>query len=71
LKIKNWTSFTQDRNNWKIYIEKAKTFNVELVPPKKKKRQFQRKSSETLRENFHIQLEILWYKTQFIKSFYA
>jgi len=28
LKIKNWwTSCIQDRNNWKLYIEKAKTFN--------------------------------------------
>ena len=27
LKIKYWTSFIQDRNNWKLYGEKAKTFN--------------------------------------------
>ena len=27
LKIKNWTSCIQDRNNWKLYVEKAKTFN--------------------------------------------
>jgi hypothetical protein len=26
LKIKNWTSYIQDRNNWKWYVEKAKTF---------------------------------------------
>jgi hypothetical protein len=26
LKIKNWTSCTQDRNNWKLHVEKAKTF---------------------------------------------
>ena len=26
LKIKNWTSCIQDRNNWKLYVEKAKTF---------------------------------------------
>jgi hypothetical protein len=26
LKIKNWTSCTQDRNKWKLYVEKAKTF---------------------------------------------
>jgi hypothetical protein len=26
LKIKNWTSFIQDRNKWKLYVEKAKTF---------------------------------------------
>ena len=26
LKIKNWISFIQDRNKWKSYIEKAKTF---------------------------------------------
>jgi hypothetical protein len=26
LKIKNWTSYTQDRNKWKLYVEKAKTF---------------------------------------------
>jgi hypothetical protein len=27
MKIKNWTSCTQDHNNWKLYVEKAKTFN--------------------------------------------
>jgi hypothetical protein len=27
LKIKNWTRCIQDRNNWQLYFEKAKTFN--------------------------------------------
>jgi ATP-dependent helicase/DNAse subunit B len=26
LKIKNWTNCIQDRNNWKLYVEKGKTF---------------------------------------------
>jgi hypothetical protein len=26
LKIKNWINYIQDRNNWKLYVEKAKTF---------------------------------------------
>ena len=26
MKIKNWTNCIQDRNNWKLYVEKAKTF---------------------------------------------
>jgi hypothetical protein len=26
-KIKNLTSCNQDRNNWKLYVEKGKTFN--------------------------------------------
>jgi hypothetical protein len=26
LKIKNWTSCIQDRNMWKLYVEKIKTF---------------------------------------------
>jgi hypothetical protein len=26
-KKKNWASCIQDRNNWKLYVEKAKTFN--------------------------------------------
>ena len=26
LKMKDWTSCIQDRNKWKIYVEKAKTF---------------------------------------------
>jgi hypothetical protein len=26
LKIKNWTNYIQDRNEWKLYVEKAKTF---------------------------------------------
>ena len=27
LQKKNWTSCIQYRNNWKLYVEKAKTFN--------------------------------------------
>jgi hypothetical protein len=27
LKIKNWTSCMQDRNNWKLYVGKAETFS--------------------------------------------
>jgi hypothetical protein len=26
LKIKNWTNRIQDHNNWKLYVEKGKTF---------------------------------------------
>jgi hypothetical protein len=26
LKIKNWTNCIQDRENWKLYVEKSKTF---------------------------------------------
>jgi hypothetical protein len=26
LKIRNWTNCIQDRNKWKLYVEKAKTF---------------------------------------------
>jgi hypothetical protein len=26
LKIKNWTSCIEDRNKWKLYVKKAKTF---------------------------------------------
>jgi hypothetical protein len=26
LKMKNWTSCIQDCKNWKLYVEKAKTF---------------------------------------------
>jgi hypothetical protein len=26
LKIKNWTNCIQGRKNWKLYVEKAKTF---------------------------------------------
>ena len=26
LKIKNWTSCIQDRDKWKLYVEKAKNF---------------------------------------------
>jgi hypothetical protein len=28
LKIKNWTVCIQDRSNLKLYVERAKTFNV-------------------------------------------
>ena len=27
LKIKNWTGCIQDRSNWKLRVEKVKTFN--------------------------------------------
>ena len=27
MKIKNWTSCIQDRNNWNLYVEKGKTFS--------------------------------------------
>ena len=27
LKVNNWISCIQDRNIWKLYVEKAKTFN--------------------------------------------
>ena len=27
MKIKNWSSCIQDRINWKLYADKAKTFN--------------------------------------------
>jgi hypothetical protein len=27
LKTKNWTNCIQDRNNWKLYVERGKTFN--------------------------------------------
>jgi hypothetical protein len=26
LKIKNWTNYIQDGKDWKLYVEKAKTF---------------------------------------------
>jgi hypothetical protein len=26
LKVKIWTNCIQDHNNWKLYVEKAKTF---------------------------------------------
>jgi len=35
LKMKNWTSCIQDRNKWKLYVEKAKTLQRnEVVAPK-------------------------------------
>jgi hypothetical protein len=34
LKIKNWTNCMQDRNNWKLYVEKAKHSKIEVVAPK-------------------------------------
>ena len=27
LKVKNWICCIQDRNNWKLYVERAKTLN--------------------------------------------
>jgi hypothetical protein len=39
LKIKNWTNCILDRNNWKLYVEKAKTFKeLKLWRLKKKKK---------------------------------
>ena len=34
LKIKNWTSYIQDRKKWKLYVEKAKHSKNEVVAPK-------------------------------------
>ena len=34
MKIKNWTSCIQDRNKWKLYVEKAKHSTIEVVAPK-------------------------------------
>jgi len=34
LKIKNWTSCIQDRNKWKLYVEKYKHSKNEVVAPK-------------------------------------
>jgi hypothetical protein len=35
LKIKNWTNCIQDCKNWKLYVEKAKTFKeLKVVAPK-------------------------------------
>ena len=34
LKIKNWTNCLQDRNNWKLYVEKAKNIQRQVVAPK-------------------------------------
>jgi hypothetical protein len=33
LKIKNWTSCIQDRNKWKLYVEKEKHSKIEVVVP--------------------------------------
>jgi hypothetical protein len=39
LKTKNWTNCIQDRNNWKLCVEKAKTFKeLKLQRLKKKKK---------------------------------
>jgi len=34
LKIKNWTSCTQDRNNWKFMLRRPKRSKNEAVAPK-------------------------------------
>ena len=34
LKIKNWTNCIQDRNNWKLYVERPKHSKIEVVVPK-------------------------------------
>jgi hypothetical protein len=35
LKVKNWTSCIQDRNKWKLYVEKGKNIQrMEVVAPK-------------------------------------
>jgi hypothetical protein len=34
LKIKNWTSCVQDRNKWKLYVERPKRSKNEAVAPK-------------------------------------
>ena len=34
MKIKNWTNCIQDRNNWKLYVERVKYSKIEVVAPK-------------------------------------
>jgi len=34
LKIKNLTSHIQDRNKWKLYVEREKRSKIEVVAPK-------------------------------------
>jgi hypothetical protein len=34
MNIKNWTSCIQDRNNWKLYVEKGKHSTIEIVASK-------------------------------------
>ena len=41
LKIKNWTSRIQDRNKWKLYVERAKCSKIEVVAPKEERRYWQ------------------------------
>ena len=40
LKIKNWTSCIQDRNEWKLYAEKVKTFKEEAVATKEDEEEY-------------------------------
>jgi len=34
LKIKNWNSRIQDRNKWKLYVERANRSVIEVLAPK-------------------------------------
>ena len=38
LKIKNWTSYIQDRNKWKLYVKKPKHSKNEVVAPEEEKK---------------------------------
>ena len=44
LKIKNWTSCIQDRNKWKLYVEKAKTFTEGSCSAHRRRRRRRRRN---------------------------
>jgi hypothetical protein len=51
LKIKNWASYIQDGNQWKLYVEKAKFPKIEVVaPPRKKKKKKKNKKKKKIVE---------------------
>ena len=49
LKIKNWTSCIQDRNNWKLYVERAKHSTIKVVAPKEEEEEEEKKKKSALR----------------------
>jgi hypothetical protein len=39
LKVKDWTSYIQDCNEWKLCVQKAKCSNNEVVAPKEEEKE--------------------------------
>jgi poly(A) polymerase Pap1 len=61
LKIKNWTSCIQDRDKWKLYVEKAKHSKYEVVTPKEEGLVLSKCSIKILYTRHNVRVHAAWH----------